>query len=126
MAIIDLRHLVEPEFDVVEFVGSLDKLEYKVPLRQSVGMTIMLNQYFMDYNKSKSVGTPEWAHNIELNYRMVASWIRGYYPDVSVDWVKNNVSNELFKELVKLLEPLFFPKQSETVQPKKRRKKRLS
>ena len=126
MAIIDLRHLVEPECDVVEFVGSIDKLEYKVPLRQSVGMSIMLNQYFMDYNKSKNVDQPEWAANLELNYRMVTAWIRGYYPEVSVEWVKNNVSNELFKELVKLLEPLFFPKQPETVQPKKRRKKRLS
>jgi hypothetical protein len=126
MAIIDLRHLIAPECDTVEFVGSIDKLEYKIPLRQTVGMSIMLNQYFMDYNKSKNIDTPDWEANLELNYMLVTSWIRGYYPEICLEWVKNNVSNDLFKELVKLLEPLFFPKQTATVQPRKGRKSRVS
>jgi hypothetical protein len=57
---------------------------------------------------------------------MVTSWIRGFYPELTLEWVKNNICDKLFTELVKVIEPLFFPKQTETAPPKKSRKHRLS
>lgn len=123
MAIIDLRHLVEPECDIIKFTGSEDKQEYSLPVKKTVGMSLMLTQYFADFNKSENPDMPDVNKNIELNYLMIAAWIRGVYPDLTVEWVKNNISNDLFIELVKLLEPVFFPKMTETGTPKKNRKK---
>lgn len=126
MAIIDLRHLIEPEFDTVQIIGSIDKKEYNVPVKRTIGMSLTMNQYFSDYMKSKQADEAEYLTNIELNYRMVAAWMRGFYPELSVDWVKSNICDLLFTELVKILEPLFFPKTEEPGKPKKNRKKRKS
>ena len=35
MAIIDLRHLVEPECDIIKFTGSEDKQEYSLPVKKN-------------------------------------------------------------------------------------------
>lgn len=126
MAIIDLRNLVDPEFDTIDLKGSVDKKEYSIPVKKTMGMSLMMTQYFSDYMKSKDQDESDYITNLELNYRMVTSWIRGYYPDKSVEWVKVNISDDLLIQLIKYLEPLFFPKQTETVKPKKTRKKRRS
>ena len=126
MAIIDLRHLIEPEFDTIQIIGSIDKKEYEVPLKKTMGMSLMMSQYFSDYMKSKTSDEPEYLLNIELNYRMVASWMRGYYPELTVEWVKLNICDSLFTQLVKYLEPLFFPKVEEAGMPKKNPKNRRS
>lgn len=127
MAIIDLRNLVAPEFDTVQIIGSIDKKEYELPVKKTMGMSLMMTQYFSDYMKTKNVDEPDYIVNLELNYRMLASWMRGFYPELSVEWVKNNICDELLTKLVKILEPLFFPKLAETGKPMKRpRKKRKS
>lgn len=126
MAIIDLRNLVDPEYDVIKLIGSIDKKEYEIPLKKTMGMSLMMTQYFSDYTKSKNPDEPDFITNLELNYRMITSWIRGYYPEISVEWVKSNVSDQLLLALVKALEPLFFPKLTETAKPKRPRKKRKS
>lgn len=126
MAIIDLRHLIEPEYDTVTIIGSDDKKEYSIPIKKNMGISLMMTQYFSDYMKNKIPDEPDAITNIELNYRMVTALIRGYYPELSLEWVKLNICEELFVELVRMIEPLFFPKQTETGQPKKNRKHRLS
>ena len=126
MAIIDLRHLVDKEFDVIQFTGSVDKIDYEIPVKKTIGMSLMMSQYFLDYNKNLNTEIPDYQKNIELNYLMVTAWVRGYFPELSVEWVKNNICDELFRELVKLLEPLFFPKQAEPEKPRKTRKSRKS
>jgi hypothetical protein len=123
MAIIDLRHLVEPEYDIVKFIGSEDKQEYSIPVKKTVGMSLMLNQYFSDFNKSCDPDMPDAVKNIEFNYFMITTWVRGFYPDLTVEWVKSNIPEVLFIELVRLLEPIFFPKLKEPGMPKKNRKK---
>lgn len=127
MAIIDLRNLVDPEYDTIQIKGSVDKKEYTLPVKKTMGMGLIMIQYFSDYMKSKSPDEPDYLTNLELNYRMVTSWLRGFYPELSVEWVKNNINDKLFLKLVEHLEPLFFPKQTETGTPTKRpRKKRKS
>lgn len=127
MAIIDLRHLVDnTEYDTIEITGNTDKKVYSMPLKKTMGMSLMMTQYFSDYMKTKNPDEPDYLTNLELNYRMITSWIRGFYPELSVEWVKSNISDELLRELVKLLEPVFFPKVTETGTPKKNPKKRRS
>ena len=126
MAIIDHRHLVEPEYDTELITGSIDKKEYTLPVKKSMGMSLMMSQYFSDYMKTKQPDEPDYITNIELNYRMVTAWMRAYYPELSVEWVKENICEKLFLILVQKLEPLFFPKATETVTPKKPRKNRRS
>jgi len=127
MAIIDLRNLVEPEYDTIKLIGSIDKKEYELPVKKTMGMSLMMSQYFSDYMKTKQPDEMEYITNLELNYRMVASWMRGFYSELSIEWVKNNICDELLLQLVKKLEPLFFPKATETGKPeKKNRKQRRS
>lgn len=71
--------------------------------------------------KTVTPETVEAIKNIELNYRMVTAWMRGVYSDITLEWVKNNIADTLFLELVKILEPLFFP-EPETGEPKRPRK----
>jgi len=102
MAIIDLRHLVTPEYDTIKFTGDIDKIEYELTSSDIV----------------------------ELGYVTLTAWIRTYYPDLSIDWVKNNLSEELYIIMSKKAEELFFPdssaKQKELGTPKRTRKKRKS
>jgi len=126
MAIIDLRHLIEPECDVIEFIGNEDKQLYKLPIRKTMGMSLMLTAYMREYSKDKDVSKYDIVDNIECGYFMIAAWIRGFYPDKSVEWVKANVLEELFTELLQAGNKLFFPKQKATAQPKKARKRRKS
>ena len=121
--IIDLTHLVDPEYDVIKLVGSIDKKEYELPVKKTMGMSLMMSQYFSDYMKSKNPDEPEYSLNLELNYRMIASWMRGFYPELSVEWVKNNICDALLLKLVGHLEPLFFPKATETGKPEKKNRK---
>ncbi len=76
--------------------------------------------------KTKSEDEIDSITNIELNYRMITAWIRTYYPELSVAWVRANISDSLLIKLVAILEPLFFPKVAETGKPQKNRKKRRS
>lgn len=124
MAIIDLRNLVDPEFDTIQIKGSVDKKTYELPVKKTMGMSLMMTQYFQEYTKSKNPDEPDYIHNLELNYRMITAWLRGFYPELSVEWVKANVNDELFLKLVKHIEPLFFPKMKETGKPKRSRKNR--
>ena len=126
MAIIDLRDLVESEYDTIEFTGSVDKKVYSCPVKKTMGTSLMLSQYFSDYMKSKPEDEIDSITNIELNYRMIAAWVRAYYPELSVEWVKANICDALLIEIVAFLEPLFFPKVAETGKPQKNRKKRRS
>lgn len=126
MAIIDLRNLVDAEYDTIEFTGSIDKKVYSCPVKRTMGTSLMLSQYFSDYMKNKPIDEIDVVTNIELNYRMIAAWVRGYYPELSVEWVKANVCDTLLIKLVEKLEPLFFPKAAETGTPKKNRKQRRS
>lgn len=129
MATIDLRHLVEPEAKNILIKGSSDGIEYLVPLKKTVAGSLMLNQYFIDFNKTRDPEMPDFLINIELNYMMVTAWIRGFFPKLDIEWVKANVSVELFTELVRLLEPVFFPeqpKQEEAPKPTKKGKNRRS
>lgn len=123
MAIIDLRHLVQPECDTVKFVGSEDKQEYELPVRKTVGMTLTLQQYMNDFAKVKPPSEYDAADSVELGYFMLTAWIRAHYPDKTVEWVKLNVCEDLFTELMTLANEMFFPKVTETGMPKKNRKK---
>lgn len=121
MAIIDLRHLVTPECDTVKFIGAEDGQEYSLPVRKTIGMTLMLQQYMLEFNSGKSPEKFSASDGVEMSYYTLASWIRGFYPDVTVEWVKKNIVNEdLFIELMKKANDLFYPKRQEALKPKKK------
>ena len=126
MAIIDLRHLIEPECDVIEFIGNEDKQLYKLPIRKTMGMSLILSQYMQEYQKGKDPKKYDVMDNIEVAYFIITSWLRGNYPDKTLQWVKNNLADDLFTELSRIATDLFFPKLKATVQPKKGRKQRRS
>ena len=44
MAIIDLRHLVTPEYDTIKFTGDIDKIEYELPMKKTVNSVLLLQE----------------------------------------------------------------------------------
>ncbi len=127
MATIDLRHLVQKEYDVVKFIGDLDGEEYTIPVKKSVGASLLLQQYMDDFNKKREPGDYKSTDSIELSYLCLTAWIRNYYPEITLEWVKQNItSDELLSELMKLANQIFFPKVTEAGTPKKNPKKRRS
>jgi len=130
MAIIDLRHLVTPEYDTIKFTGDIDKIEYELPMKKTVNSVLLLQDAMNDFNARHDLKNLTSSDIVELGYVTLTAWIRTYYPDLSIDWVKNNLSEELYIIMSKKAEELFFPdssaKQKELGTPKRTRKKRKS
>ena len=128
MAIIDLRHLVTPEYDTIKFTGDIDKIEYELPMKKTVNSVLLLQDAMNDFNARHDLKNLTSSDIIELGYVTLTAWIRTYYPDLSIDWVKNNLSEELYIIMSKKAEELFFPassaKQTEQGTPKRTRKKK--
>ena len=120
MAIIDLRSLVKPECDVVEFIGDADRLEYSLPIKKTIGMTLMLQNYLNDFGKDRDLTNNLVSDNIEVSFFTLYCWIKAYYSEMTLEWVKKNVDEELFVELMKIANDLFFPKTTEQAKPKKK------
>ena len=130
MAIIDLRHLVTPEYDTIKFTGDIDKIEYELPMKKTVNSVLLLQDMMNDFNSRHDLKNLTSSDIIELGYVTLTAWVRTYYPDLSLDWVKNNLSEELYVILSKKAEELFFPdssaKQKEPGTPKRTRKRKKS
>ena len=130
MAIIDLRHLVTPEYDTIKFTGDIDKIEYELPMKKTVNSVLLLQDAMNDFNARHDLKNLTSSDIVELGYVTLTAWIRTYYPDLSIDWVKNNLSEELYIIMSKKAEELFFPdssaKQQEPGTPKRTRKKKKS
>jgi hypothetical protein len=126
MAIIDLRNLVETEHDTVKFIGAKDGKEYSLPVKKTIKMSLQASEDVKPlFDKRDEMEAYEF--NFELGFVYLTRWIKTYYPDKDLKWVKENITNEeLASQLINLVTEMFFPKPKETVQPKRGRKRRLS
>lgn len=129
MAIIDLRNLVEKPYDTVKIKGEKDGKDYILPVKSTL-KTSLYSQYDMaELVKIKNTMS-EIDYRLETGYVHIASWIRSYYPEISIQWVKENITDEgITSTLLNYAMKIFYPeqvKQTETVTPKKPRKKRKS
>lgn len=121
MAIIDLKHLVPQDCDTVLFIGADDGKEYKLPVRKTVGMVLILQQYISEAERSKTSDDFGVFETLRLKLFMLTAWVKGYYPDVDIDWIKRNiVLEELFIKLVEIADNIFFPKNPEAPMPQKK------
>ena len=51
MAIIDLRHLVDSDYDTIKIKGSEDKKEYDLPCKKTVEVILNLQKSLQDYKQ---------------------------------------------------------------------------
>ena len=126
MKIIDLRHIVEPEVDVVKFKGAKDGKDYSLPVKKTIIMSLQASEDVKSLlDKRDEMASYEF--NYEIGFIYLTRWIKTHYPDKDLKWVKENVTNEeVASQLINLVTEMFFPKPKETVQPKRGRKRRLS
>ena len=126
MKIIDLRHIVEPEVDIVKFKGAKDGKEYSLPVKKTIIMSLQASEDVKPLlDKRDEMASYEF--NYEIGFIYLTRWIKTHYPDKDLKWVKENVTNEeVASQLINLVTEMFFPKPMETVQPKRGRKRRLS
>jgi len=133
MAIIDLRDLVEQPFDIVKIKGEKDGKEYNLPTKRTVKTTLYSQRDMAELTKIKNTMS-DFDYNLESSYVHICAWIRSYYPEIDIEWVKENIISEsLMTKLIGYVMKIFYPdaltdevKQPETVTPKKPRKKRKS
>jgi hypothetical protein len=127
MAIIDLRHLVQPEYDTIEFV--VDGKEYRLPVIKTVNsMLNMRHQFELLQDKVKSGEIPE---DTLLNYDAVyvTGWMKSYYPEVSRKWAEEKIPFDLMQTLAGYIYKFFLTgesKQQEPGKPKRTRKRTKS
>jgi len=126
MKIIDLRHIVEPEVDVVKFKGAKDGKDYSLPVKKTIIMSLQASEDVKTLlDKRDEMASYEF--NYEIGFIYLTRWIKTHYPDKDLKWVKENIINEeVASQLINLVTEMFFPKPKETVQPKRGRKRRLS
>jgi hypothetical protein len=126
MKIIDLRHIVEPEVDIVKFKGAKDGKEYSLPVKKTIIMSLQASEDVKPLlDKRDEMASYEF--NYEIGFIYLTRWIKTHYPDKNLQWVKENITNEeVASQLINLVTEMFFPKPKETVQPKRGRKRRLS
>jgi len=126
MKIIDLRHIVEPEVDIVKFKGAKDGKEYSLPVKKTIIMSLQASEDVKPLlDKRDEMASYEF--NYEIGFIYLTRWIKTHYPDKDLKWVKENIINEeVASQLINLVTEMFFPKPKETVQPKRGRKRRLS
>ena len=126
MKIIDLRHIVEPEVDIVKFKGAKDWKEYSLPVKKTIIMSLQASEDVKPLlDKRDEMASYEF--NYEIGFIYLTRWIKTHYPDKDLKWVKENIINEeVASQLINLVTEMFFPKPKETVQPKRGRKRRLS
>ena len=67
---------------------------------------------------------------VDLNYIYIAGWMKAYYPEITIDWVRRNIGLELYTVLCGYIDKVFLSgasaKKKEPGKPKRTRKKRLS
>lgn len=126
MAITDLRHLANHDYNVVKFIGEKDGKTYSLPEKMTVGMSINF-QMDMDDNRDRIDELKPIEKNLEISYLLITRWIKTFYPEITLEWVRENILSEsVMTVLVQKATDLFYPKQAETPAPKRRRKSRLS
>lgn len=130
MAIIDLRDLVEEPYDTVKIKGAKDGKDYILPVKTTLKTTLYSQKDMADLLKIKNTMS-DVDYSLEASYVHIASWVRSYYPEVDIKWVKENVVDErVMAQLVNCAMRIFYPepvkKQRETGKPKRSRKNRLS
>ncbi len=123
MAKIDLRHLIKSDHDTIEFIGSADKKEYSLPLLKTTAALLYMQSY-MEAFRGKKPEEYSVSDKIECAYITVCSWIKAFYPDVSLEWARENLSDELLEILSGYANDLFFPKPREAAKPEKKPAKR--
>ena len=126
MKIIDLRHIVEPEVDIVKFKGAKDGKDYSLPVKKTIIMSLQASEDVKSLlDKRDEMASYEF--NYEIGFIYLTRWIKTHYPDKDLKWAKENItSEEVASQLINLVTEMFFPKPKETVQPKRGRKRRLS
>jgi len=126
MKIIDLRHIVEPDVDVVKFKGAKDGKDYSLPVKKTIIMSLQASEDVKTL-LGKRDEMASYEFNYEVGFIYLTRWIKTHYPDKDLKWVKENITNEeVASQLINLVTEMFFPKPKETVQPKRGRKRRLS
>lgn len=122
MAIIDLRHLIEPEFDTIIITGDQDGKDYRLPVKKTIKASLQA-QYDINKLNDNKENMSEIDYNLEAGYIYITAWIRSYYPELSLQWVKDNITNEMIlSELISRVTNMYFPKLAETVTPKRSQK----
>ena len=126
MKIIDLRHIVEPEVDIVKFKGAKDGNEYSLPVKKTIIMSLQASEDVKPLlDKRDEMASYEF--NYEIGFIYLTRWIKTHYPDKDLKWVKENITNEeVASQLINLVTEMFFPKPKEAGKPKRPRKRRLS
>jgi hypothetical protein len=124
MGIIDLRHIVEPEYDTVKFKGAKDGKDYTLPVKKTIIMSLKASEDVKPLLDNRD-NMEAYEFNYEIGFIYLARWIKTYYPDIDLRWVKENITNEeVASQLITLVTEMFFPKPKATVAPKRPRKKR--
>jgi hypothetical protein len=130
MAIIDLRHLVDSDYDTIKITGSEDKKDYDLPCKKTVEVILNLQKSLQDYKQRIDENTITESNIVDLNYIYIAGWMKAYYPEITIDWVRRNIGLELYTVLCGYIDKVFLSgasaKQQEPGTPKRTRKKRLS
>ena len=129
MAIIDLRHLVQPECDIVKVKGEKDGNDYSLPAMKTIRSSLYAEDGMENLNKKKdAMSTSEYG--LEVSFVHIAAWMRSYYPEIDIEWVKDNiVSEKVMSKLVNYVIKIFYPDtmendmQESSVSQKKTRKK---
>ena len=118
MATIDLCHLANKEYDVIKFIGQDDGLKYELTVKRAAGSILLIQEYMNQY-KNGDIKLEGAALQIEIGYMTIAAWIRGEYPKLTLEWVKKNISAEVYEILIVKSNDLFFPP-TEKAKPKKK------
>src|SRR5690606_2150447 len=99
MAIIDLRHLVDSDYDTIKIKGSEDKKEYDLPCKKTVEVILNLQKSLQDYKQRIDEKEITESNIVDLNYIYIAGWMKAYYPEITIDWVRRNIGLELYTVL---------------------------
>ena len=130
MAIIDLRHLVDSDYDTIKITGSEDRKEYDLPCKKTVEVILNLQKSLQDYKQRIDEKSITESNIVDLNYIYITGWMKAYYPDITIDWVRRNIGLELYTVLCGYIDKVFLSdpsaKRKETGTPKRTRKKKKS
>ena len=133
MAIIDLRNIVEEPYDIIKIKGDKDGKDYVLPTKRTIKTTLYSQHGMSELVKIKNTMS-DFDYNLESSYVHVYAWMRSYYPEISIEWVRENITDDnVMSKLIGYVMKIFYPehstdteKQTETVTPKKPRKNRRS
>ena len=81
-----------------------------------------LQKSLQDYKQRIDENTITESNIVDLNYIYIAGWMKAYYPEITIDWVRRNIGLELYNVLCGYIDKVFCQEHRQNSRRRGRRK----